>query len=127
MAIARGEIGKHPYLWGSKVYSANGSLDCSGFSNWVFQCVGYEIGPGTWLQRRFCQQRGQRVEAPYQAGDLLFWMDTDPTTPSHVGIATGEDSVIEETASFAANVVESPVMPRWAASYIEGWRVLAGA
>ncbi len=61
---------------------------------------------------------------PYQAGDLLFFLDNGPEVPSHVGIASGEKTVIEETASFDANVLESPVSPRWAASYVAGYRIL---
>ena len=123
VAVARGELGKHPYLWGAKVYTPSGPLDCSGFSQWCFQQVGIEIGPGTWHQREYCRAHGQQVTPPYQAGDLLFWMDHGPVTPSHVGIATGEDSVIEETASFD-NVVEVPLIPRWDDVFGDGWRIL---
>lgn len=126
IALARGELGKHPYLWGAKVYSATGPLDCSGFTQWCFQQIGVEIGPGTWFQREYCHQHGRKLLSPElaDAGCLLFWMDEDSETPSHVGIATGEGTVVEETASFNANVVESPVSPRWTQGFIEGWRFL---
>lgn len=120
---ARSEVGKHPYLWGAKAYSPTGPLDCSGFAQWCFQQINMEIGPGTWHQREYCKQHGIRVDGPYEAGDLLFWMNEGPVTPSHVGIATGDNTVVEETAS-SGNVVESPVSPRWTAYYIEGWRIL---
>ena len=122
--MARGELGKHAYLWGAKVFSVAGSLDCSGFTQWCFQQVGLEIGPGTWHQREYCKLHGQRVDQPYEAGDLLFFMNEGPVTPSHVGIATDENTVIEETAALSANVVETPLSPRWSAGYVEGWRVV---
>jgi hypothetical protein len=51
-------------------------------------------------------------------------MDEGPEVPSHVGIATGDGTVIEETASFNANVNEVAVVPRWSQSFIEAWRIL---
>ncbi|MDO8673649.1 MAG: NlpC/P60 family protein [Dehalococcoidia bacterium] len=122
--FARGEIGRHPYLWGAKVFGQTAPLDCSGFSQVCFQQIGVEIGPGTWHQREYCKAHGQLVTAPYQAADILFFMDDGPVTPSHVGIATDEGTVIEETASFTANVVESPITPRWSQPFVEGWRIL---
>lgn len=121
--MARGELGKHAYLWGAKVFSATGPLDCSGFTQWCFQQLGLEIGPGTWYQREYCKLHGRQVDQPYEAGDLLFFMNEGPVTPSHVGIATGDNTVIEETASFSADVVETPLSPRWTAYYIEAWRL----
>lgn len=121
IAFARGEIGKHPYVWGDK--DPAGGLDCSGFTQWCFEQLGMHIGAGTWFQREYSKVRGRRVSAPYAAGDLLFWLNEGPVTPSHVGIATDEGTVIEETATYG-NVVEVPVEPRWTAPYVEGWRLL---
>ncbi len=87
-----------------------------------------EIGPGTWYQREYCKQHGTRVQAPYQPADLLFWLNEGPVTPSHVGIATGQDTIIEETASYINaisynNIVEVPLTPRWSQPFVEGWRI----
>ncbi len=82
------------------------------------------IGAGTWHQHQYCKQHGVRVTQPHKAGDLLFFMDEGPETPSHVGIATGSETVIEETVSFGGNVVESEMIGRWDAYFVEGWRIV---
>lgn len=128
--FARGEIGKHPYVWGAKlgrgILLPGQPLDCSGFTEYCFRRLQIEIGPGTWHQRRLCIDKGQRVYPPYQAGDILFWMNEGPETASHVGISCGGGRVIEETASFEANVVEVAESPRWTQPFIEGYRILRG-
>lgn len=128
MAAARAEIGKHPYLWGAKVFTPTGPLDCSGFTRAVILAAGGpDIGLGTWFQRVYCKAQARQLltmRHEYEAGDLLFWMNEGPETPSHVGIASGEGTVIEETATYG-NVVESPVSPRWAQSFVEAWRIFS--
>lgn len=129
VAEARKQIGKHPYLWGAKGCGPTDPQDCSGALRcWILAGGGKDIGWGSWGQRRWCQADGVKVPAPYRAGDLLFWMNQTasepggPETPSHVGIATGEGTVLEETATYG-NVVETLVMGRWDKPYVEAWRI----
>ena len=123
MVEARKQIGKHPYLWGAKGCGPTDKQDCSGaLLCWILAAGGPGIGAGTWFQRQWCKNNGVRATPPYVAGDILFFMDEGPETPSHVGIATGEGTVIEETATYG-NVVESSMSPRWRQQFIEAWRI----
>lgn len=111
---------------------AGRQLDCSGYTQKIiYDVTGVNIGAGTWDQREWCKAHGtQLMPMPqgYKAGDMLFWMNQTasdpggPETPSHVGIATGEGTVLEETATYG-NVVETLVLGRWDKPYIEAYRI----
>ncbi|MGC4378407.1 NlpC/P60 family protein [Fictibacillus sp. Mic-4] len=83
--LARSFKGKLRYSFGSKNI-ANGSGDCSGFTNYVYKkAIGMEIGHGTSAQIR----KGTQIpKSSAQAGDLVFFQGTYRAGVSHVGIVT---------------------------------------
>ncbi len=110
--IARLCITSSRYRRGAAAREGPLIVDCSGFIKWLHAMR------GIWLPRRSIQQRemGVNVELDQvQAGDVIFtsgaidyyWSDkTDGV--GHVGIATGEGSVIH-AANSKVNVIESPI------------------
>ncbi len=113
IALARQCITTSRYRRGARLSEAPAIVDCSSFVKWLY------AQRGIWLPRRSIQQRdcGEAIELEYLvAGDVLFvsgWIDYyhyDPRNGvGHVGIATGESTVIH-AANSRANVVESPVL-----------------
>lgn len=98
VALARKFIGVSKYRRGARLAEAPAIFDCSSFVKWLYgQC-------GIWLPRRSIQQRefGESVELNQViSGDVVFvsgWIDyylNDPTDGvGHVGIATGDNTVI---------------------------------
>ena len=75
-----------PYVWGG---TTPAGFDCSGFTQYVYNHNGYNIGRTTYDQ---CKE-GPHVDANQaQAGDLLFW--GSDSAPYHVGISMGGDQYI---------------------------------
>ncbi len=101
------------YWRGARMHQAPEVFDCSSFTKYLYG------QRGVWLPRRSIQQRncGVAVELDdLQAGDLVFcsgyrdYFDTDPSDGvGHVGIATGEGSIIH-AASHERGVVEDGVL-----------------
>ena len=112
VALARERIGKAAYRRGARLHEAPAVFDCSCFTKWLYG----QRGP--WLPRRSIQQRaaGALVHpSRVSAGDLLFaagwknYFERDPADGvGHVGIATGEDTVIH-AANSRAGIVEIPL------------------
>lgn len=106
---ARKQVGK-PYRRGALPQEAPEVFDCSGLSKWVYG------QKGVWLPRYSIDQRdaGRKV-IQIQPGDLLFvssspqyyWHDPNDGV-GHVGIATGDETVIH-AANSQRGVVEDPV------------------
>jgi cell wall-associated NlpC family hydrolase len=114
VAAARGAIGT-PYA-----YAGNGpaSYDCSGLTVFAMRQAGISLprtsygqyGVGTLVER-----------SSVAAGDLVFF-DTDGSGASHVGIATGNATVISATAS--RGVVEHSIDDSyWGPRYVGARRV----
>ena len=75
-----------PYVWGG---TTPAGFDCSGFTQYVYNHNGYNIGRTTYDQ---CKE-GPHVNADQaQAGDLLFW--GSDAAPYHVGISMGGNKYI---------------------------------
>lgn len=75
-----------PYVWGG---TTPAGFDCSGFTQYVYNHNGYNIGRTTYDQ---CKE-GPHVDANQaQAGDLLFW--GSDSAPYHVGISMGGNKYI---------------------------------
>lgn len=75
-----------PYVWGG---TTPAGFDCSGFTQYVYNHNGYNIGRTTYDQ---CKE-GPHVNADQaQAGDLLFW--GSDSAPYHVGISMGGNKYI---------------------------------
>jgi hypothetical protein len=98
VALARTCIKTSTYRRSARPSEAPVVVDCSSFIKWLYgQC-------GIWLPRRSIQQREIGTPVPINevsAGDVVFvsgWIDYYHTNPKdgvgHVGIATGEETVI---------------------------------
>ncbi len=107
--LARSCIGVSQYRRGAKLREAPAVFDCSSFTKYLYG------QKGIWLPRRSIQQRsyGRIVEGDLEAGDLVFcsghldYFETDPADGvGHVGIATGEGTIIH-AANRQLGIVES--------------------
>jgi cell wall-associated NlpC family hydrolase len=101
-------------------YGGNGprSFDCSGLTVWAMRAAGIALPRTSYSQF----DAGAPVDrSSIQAGDLVFF-DTDGSGASHVGVATGNATVISATAS--SGVVEHSISgPYWGARYVGARRV----
>lgn len=112
IALARQCIKASTYHRGAKPSEAPAVVDCSSFIKWLYG------QHGIWLPRRSIQQRELGTPVPVEeigAGDVIFvsgWIDYYHTDPKdgvgHVGIATGEGTVVH-AADRKAHVVESSI------------------
>ncbi len=110
IALARECIITSTYRRGAKLSEAPMTVDCSSFIKWLYG------QRGIWLPRRSIQQRELGTEVPIEeicSGDVIFtsgWIDYYRTDPKdgvgHVGIATGEGTVIH-AADRKLHVIES--------------------
>lgn len=110
VALARSCIKISTYRRGARLLEAPAVVDCSSFIKWLYG------QRGIWLPRRSIQQREFGVSVPINeviAGDIIFvsgWIDYYDTDPKdgvgHVGIATGEGTVVH-AADPRDHVVES--------------------
>ena len=110
VALARSCVGVSHYYRGARLFEAPTIFDCSSFIKWLYgQC-------GIWLPRRSIQQRelGESIELNQVAsGDVVFVSgstDYYPDDPAdgvgHVGIATGNNTVIH-AGNKRVGVIES--------------------
>lgn len=108
--LARECIGISQYSRGARLREAPAVVDCSSFIKWLYG------KRGIWLPRRSIQQSeiGERIESNEKiAGDVIFtsgaldYYLSDPREGiGHVGIATGEGTIIH-AANSKVNVIES--------------------
>lgn len=112
VGLARSRIGLSRYCLGASMVDAPRILDCSGFIKWLY------AAQGLWVPRLAIQQReyGQKVELPDVAsGDAIFatgrndyYHDDASDGVGHVGIATGEGTVVH-AANRRDGVTEVPL------------------
>lgn len=112
IALARQCIGTSQYRRGARLFEAPSIVDCSSFIKWLY------AQRGIWLPRRSIQQRelGEAVNLDeLLAGDVVFvsgWIDyyhdDSANGVGHVGIATGDGTVVH-AADRKVNVVETPL------------------
>lgn len=110
--LARSRIGLSKYRLGTNMIDAPQILDCSGFIKWLYAMQ------GLWIPRLAIQQReyGQKVELPdIASGDAIFatgrndyYHDDASDGVGHVGIATGEGTVVH-AANRRDGVTEVPL------------------
>lgn len=118
VAIAKTFKGKLKYSFGGKNIGG-GSGDCSGFTYYVFNKVGVNIGHGTSTQLT----KGTKVsKANAQPGDLVFFQGTYRSGVSHVGIVTQSGSFINLGSSGCYEA--SYTSGYWATHFMEIRRVL---
>lgn len=110
--LARRYIGTSKYRRGARSSEAPAFVDCSCLVKWLYG------QRGVWLPRRSIQQRqyGESVmPGDIRAGDLVFtsgWRNYYLEDPAdgvgHVGIATGEGTVVHAKGR-TSGVVETPL------------------
>lgn len=110
IALARSCIKTSIYRRGAKPSEAPKVVDCSSFIKWLYG------QRGIWLPRRSIQQREFGIPVSINevnAGDIIFvsgWINYYQNNPKdgvgHVGIATGEGTVIH-AANRNVHVIES--------------------
>jgi hypothetical protein len=110
VAMARSCIKTSTYRRGARAREAPRVVDCSSFIKWLYG------QRGVWLPRRSIQQRELGTSVPIEeigAGDVVFisgqidYYHSDPSDGvGHVGIATGEGTVVHASNKIV-NVVES--------------------
>jgi hypothetical protein len=110
VALARGCVNVSKYRRGARLAEAPLVFDCSSFIKWLYgQC-------GIWLPRRSIQQRelGESVElSEVVSGDVVFvsghidyYLDDPTDGVGHVGIATGNNTVVH-AANKKIGIVET--------------------
>lgn len=112
ISLARQCIATSRYRRGARPSEAPAIVDCSSFIKWLYG------QRGIWLPRRSIQQRelGEAVNLDeLVAGDVVFvsgWIDYYQDDPvdgvGHVGIATGDRTIIH-AANKKAGIIESPL------------------
>ena len=79
----------NPYVYGGD--SLTNGIDCSGFTEKVYQKFGYEIGATTYDQ----QKVGTTVSLnDLQPGDLIFYDFKGSGNVTHVAIYVGDDTIV---------------------------------
>ena len=79
----------NPYVYGGD--SLTNGIDCSGFTEKVYQKFGYEIGATTYNQ----QKVGTTVSLnDLQPGDLIFYDFKGSGNGTHVAIYAGDDTIV---------------------------------
>ncbi|MBI2483001.1 C40 family peptidase [Candidatus Uhrbacteria bacterium] len=112
VALARQCTRTSQYRRGARLSEAPANVDCSSFVKWLY------AQRGIWLPRRSIQQLalGQQI-SPNElvAGDVVFvsgWIDYYHDDPAHgvghVGIATGNETIVHAAGS-TVGVVETPL------------------
>jgi cell wall-associated NlpC family hydrolase len=94
ISYARMQLGK-PYLWGG---TGPDSFDCSGLVMMAYRAAGINIPRTSEEQWSW----GPRISASQvEPGDLVFFAGSDgtPTSPGHVGLVIGKNTMIEAYAT----------------------------
>ena len=94
ISYARTQLGK-PYLWGG---TGPDSFDCSGLMMMAYRAAGINIPRTSEEQWSW----GPRISASQvEPGDLVFFAGSDgtPTSPGHVGLVIGKNTMIEAYAT----------------------------
>ncbi len=94
ISYARTQLGK-PYLWGG---TGPDAFDCSGLMMMAYRAAGINIPRTSEEQWSW----GPRISASQvEPGDLVFFAGSDgtPTSPGHVGLVIGKNTMIEAYAT----------------------------
>lgn len=110
VAMARSLVGEASYRRGARLAEAPATFDCSSLTKWLY------AQRGIWLPRRSIQQRvcgSPTMIHDLMPGDLVFatgfqdyWHEDPRDGVGHVGLATGEGTVLH-AANRRLGVVES--------------------
>src|SRR3989344_1517554 len=112
VSLARKCVGTSRYRRGARLFEAPAVVDCSSFMKWLY------AQRGIWLARRSIQQSeygeaiglGEIIQGDlgFTSGRIDYYQDNPSNGIGHVGIATGEGTVIH-AANKKVNIVESPL------------------
>lgn len=93
------------YVWGGKVLTANGGVDCSGFTWNILKKFGYTGGYMNSAAGAASENYGPKVSSDsIQAGDILFF--SKGGSVHHVGIATSNTTMVH-AASSKSGIIEN--------------------
>ena len=95
-------------------------FDCSGFTYYVFNQLGFTLPRSVEAQSR-C---GQAVEGDPETGDLVFFATNGGKTPSHVGIYAGEGQFLHAPNSRSTVSYGDLTKGYWKEKYIMARRLV---
>jgi len=88
-----------PYLWGGKSFMG---IDCSGFTQVIFRCVGLNLPRDAWQQ----EKEGKTVNFGEQVkGDLAFFCNSQQRV-THVGILLNEKDIIHASGMVRIDIFD---------------------
>lgn len=94
-------------------------FDCSGFTYYVFNCLGYTLPRSVEAQSR-C---GAAVEGDLEPGDLVFFATNGGKAPSHVGIYAGNGQFLHAPNSRSTVSYGDLTKGYWKEKYIGARRL----
>jgi uncharacterized protein YraI len=101
-----------PYVWGG---ATPAGWDCSGMIQWIYANAASVALPRV-AQDQFLYGATLRPDQ-LEAGDLVFFFDTDGPGITHNGISLGDDRFIHANGEADGTVISSLYTPYWAAHY----------
>ncbi len=88
-----------PYLWGGRSFMG---IDCSGFTQVIFRCVGLNLPRDAWQQ----EKEGKTVNFGEQVkGDLAFFCNSQQRV-THVGILLNEKDIIHASGMVRIDIFD---------------------
>lgn len=109
-----------PYVWGGESL-AEGGFDCSGFTQYVYSQVGYN------LYRTSTEQATQGMyvaKATIQPGDLLFYSFDGTGKISHVAIYLGNGKMIHSPKTGDTVKITDMTTSYWQTRYVTARRII---
>jgi len=118
IATAKSLLGT-PYVWGGDSI-ADGGFDCSGFTQYAFKSVGYNINRISVDQAK----QGQNVaKENLQPGDLVFSSLAGNGRISHVGIYIGSGKMIHSPKTGDVVKITDITTSYWQTRFIKATRI----
>jgi len=119
IATAKSFLGT-PYVWGGSS-PADGGFDCSGFTQYVFGKVGYQ------LNRVTVDQAKQGTAVAYnnmKPGDLVFSAINGDGVINHVGIYLGEGKMIHSPRTGDVVKITDITTSYWTSRFVTARRII---
>lgn len=109
-----------PYVWGGSSLQ-NGGFDCSGFTQYVFKQVGYNLNR---VSRDQAAQGTYVSRYELQPGDLVFYSLSGDGSISHVGIYIGNGQMIHSPKTGDTVKITDITTSYWESHYITARRII---